>query len=170
MTPVVLASTSQVRAALLTGAGVAHQAVGSGVDEDEAKRRLLASGHERRVEGRQQPLEGAAHLATDGSGRSWPQPSSERRFDVGPDVVGVPEGRANARRLAAAGDDGRRRQIGRVRLENVDVFGAHAIPHLVETAEQMVGAVIRTCGPFDSNDSRPPSPRIGWGPPARLLT
>jgi len=55
VTPVVLASTSQVRAALLTGAGVAHEAVGSGVDEDEAKRRLLASGAA--------PREIAGHLA-----------------------------------------------------------------------------------------------------------
>ena len=43
MTRVVLASTSRTRAAILTGAGVAHQTVGSGVDEDEAKDRLLAS-------------------------------------------------------------------------------------------------------------------------------
>jgi len=44
VTPVVLASTSQSRAAILTGAGVAHEAVVSGVDEAEAKARLLASG------------------------------------------------------------------------------------------------------------------------------
>jgi septum formation protein len=44
VTPVVLASTSQPRAAILTGAGVAHEAVGSGVDEGEAKTRLLGSG------------------------------------------------------------------------------------------------------------------------------
>jgi septum formation protein len=49
VTPVVLASTSQVRRALLAGAGVAHDAVGSGVDEDEAKARLLASGADPRA-------------------------------------------------------------------------------------------------------------------------
>jgi septum formation protein len=42
--PVVLASKSQSRAAILTGAGVAYEVVGSGVDEDEAKHRLLGSG------------------------------------------------------------------------------------------------------------------------------
>jgi septum formation protein len=44
VTSLVLASTSQSRAAILTGAGVAYEAVGSGVDEDEAKERLLGSG------------------------------------------------------------------------------------------------------------------------------
>jgi septum formation protein len=55
MTPVVLASTSQVRAALLNAAGVAHETIASGVDEDEAKGRLLAAGAG--------PCEIAGHLA-----------------------------------------------------------------------------------------------------------
>ncbi|MDB5455687.1 MAG: Maf family protein [Caulobacter sp.] len=41
-TPVVLASKSATRVALLTGAGVSFEAVGSGVDEDAAKASLLA--------------------------------------------------------------------------------------------------------------------------------
>ena len=40
-TPVVLASKSATRVALLTGAGVTFEAVGSGVDEDAAKASLL---------------------------------------------------------------------------------------------------------------------------------
>jgi septum formation protein len=44
VTPVVLASTSRARAAILTGAGVAHAAVGADVDEGEAKAALLGSG------------------------------------------------------------------------------------------------------------------------------
>jgi len=40
--PVVLASTSATRAALLTGAGVTFEAFGSGVDEDAAKASLMA--------------------------------------------------------------------------------------------------------------------------------
>jgi septum formation protein len=44
VTPLVLASTSQIRAALLNAAGVPHETVGSGVDEGEIKERLLAAG------------------------------------------------------------------------------------------------------------------------------
>jgi septum formation protein len=55
VTPVVLASTSQSRAAILTGVGVAHLAVGSGVDESAAKDGLLRSGA--------RPREIARHLA-----------------------------------------------------------------------------------------------------------
>jgi len=55
VTPVVLASKSASRQAILTAAGVAFEAVGSGVDEDAAKAGLLARG-----EG---PREIAAHLA-----------------------------------------------------------------------------------------------------------
>ena len=44
MTPVVLASKSASRQAILTAAGVAFEAVGSGVDEDAAKAALLARG------------------------------------------------------------------------------------------------------------------------------
>lgn len=55
MTPVVLASKSASRAAILAGAGVAFEAVGSGVDEDEVKSRLLEAG--------ESPKEIAAQLA-----------------------------------------------------------------------------------------------------------
>lgn len=41
MTPVVLASKSASRRAILTAAGVSFEAVGSGVDEDRLKRQLL---------------------------------------------------------------------------------------------------------------------------------
>jgi septum formation protein len=44
LTPVVLASTSVVRASLLAAAGVSFTAVGSGVDEDAIKGALLAEG------------------------------------------------------------------------------------------------------------------------------
>lgn len=44
MKPIVLASQSRSRAALLSGAGVAFDAKRSGVDEDAAKARLLAAG------------------------------------------------------------------------------------------------------------------------------
>jgi septum formation protein len=44
VTPVVLASKSASRAAILAGAGVPFEAVGSGVDETAAKARLLAEG------------------------------------------------------------------------------------------------------------------------------
>jgi septum formation protein len=44
VTDVVLASKSAPRAAILAGAGVPHEVVGSGVDEAEAKNRLLAEG------------------------------------------------------------------------------------------------------------------------------
>ena len=44
MTPVVLASTSASRAAVLRGAGVPFEAVSPGVDEDAAKASLLAEG------------------------------------------------------------------------------------------------------------------------------
>jgi septum formation protein len=53
--PVVLASKSQPRAAILAGAGVAFEIVGSDVDEAEAKDRLLKDGAG--------PREVAAHLA-----------------------------------------------------------------------------------------------------------
>lgn len=55
MTPVVLASKSPSRQALLKAAGVAFEAVGSGVDEDAAKGRLLQQGDG--------PREIAEHLA-----------------------------------------------------------------------------------------------------------
>ncbi|MGH6955744.1 MAG: Maf family protein [Caulobacteraceae bacterium] len=55
MTPVVLASKSASRAAILAGAGVAFDTLGPGVDEGEAKTRLLAAGAG--------PKEIAAHLA-----------------------------------------------------------------------------------------------------------
>lgn len=42
MKPVVLASTSSARRALLSAAGVAHEAISPGVDEDAAKAALLA--------------------------------------------------------------------------------------------------------------------------------
>jgi len=48
VTPVVLASKSSSRQAVLTAAGVAFEAVGSGVDEDAAKARLLSDGCEPR--------------------------------------------------------------------------------------------------------------------------
>jgi septum formation protein len=44
MTPVILASKSPTRAALLSAAGVSFEAVGSGVDEEAAKAGLLAEG------------------------------------------------------------------------------------------------------------------------------
>jgi septum formation protein len=44
VTAVVLASKSPSRAAILAGAGVPHEIVGSGVDEAEPKARLLAEG------------------------------------------------------------------------------------------------------------------------------
>jgi septum formation protein len=44
MTPIVLASASASRAAILRGAGVPFSAVASGFDEDRAKARLLAGG------------------------------------------------------------------------------------------------------------------------------
>jgi septum formation protein len=44
VTNLILASTSAVRRALLTNAGLAYSAVSPGVDEDEAKARLLANG------------------------------------------------------------------------------------------------------------------------------
>ena len=44
MTPVVLASTSASRRAVLAGAGVAFEAVSPGVDEDAAKAALLGGG------------------------------------------------------------------------------------------------------------------------------
>ncbi|HEY2708994.1 MAG TPA: Maf family protein [Caulobacteraceae bacterium] len=44
MTPIVLASKSASRAAVLTGAGVPFEAASPGVDEAEAKARLLADG------------------------------------------------------------------------------------------------------------------------------
>jgi septum formation protein len=44
VTPVVLASKSKSRQAVLTAAGVAFEAVRSGVDEDAAKTRLLGDG------------------------------------------------------------------------------------------------------------------------------
>jgi septum formation protein len=43
-TPVILASQSTTRAAILRGAGVAFEAVSPGVDEDAAKESLLAEG------------------------------------------------------------------------------------------------------------------------------
>lgn len=55
MTPVVLASKSASRQAILAAAGVAFEAVWSGVDEDAAKADLLARGGS--------PREIAAHLA-----------------------------------------------------------------------------------------------------------
>ena len=55
MTPVVLASKSASRQAILKAAGVAFEAVGSGVDEDAAKAVMLARGAG--------PREIAAHLA-----------------------------------------------------------------------------------------------------------
>jgi septum formation protein len=42
MTPVILASKSSARAAVLAGAGVAFETAGSGVDEDAVKQGLLA--------------------------------------------------------------------------------------------------------------------------------
>ncbi|MCU0881346.1 MAG: Maf family protein [Hyphomonadaceae bacterium] len=42
--PVILASTSPIRRQLLTGAGIAHEAVAPGVDEDAAKEGLRAAG------------------------------------------------------------------------------------------------------------------------------
>jgi len=45
VTPVVLASKSPSRQAVLGAAGVPFEAVGSGVDEDAAKARLLERGH-----------------------------------------------------------------------------------------------------------------------------
>lgn len=44
MKPVVLASSSASRAAILRGAGVAFEAVGSGIDEEARKSELLAQG------------------------------------------------------------------------------------------------------------------------------
>lgn len=44
MTPVTLASKSAARASVLSAAGVTFEAVGAGVDEDAAKRDLLANG------------------------------------------------------------------------------------------------------------------------------
>lgn len=44
MKPVTLASQSQARAAILTGAGVSFHTISSGVDEDEIKQALLAQG------------------------------------------------------------------------------------------------------------------------------
>jgi septum formation protein len=44
VTPLILASTSAVRRQLLANAGLGFTAVGSGVDEDAAKARLLAEG------------------------------------------------------------------------------------------------------------------------------
>ncbi|MDR3513083.1 MAG: Maf family protein [Caulobacteraceae bacterium] len=44
MTQVILASTSAVRRELLAGAGLAFTAVGSGVDEEAVKARMLADG------------------------------------------------------------------------------------------------------------------------------
>ncbi len=44
MTPIVLASKSESRAAILRAAGVTFTCVGSGVDEDGPKRRLVAAG------------------------------------------------------------------------------------------------------------------------------
>jgi septum formation protein len=55
VTPVVLASKSPSRQAILRAAGVSFEVVGSGVDEDAAKARLLADG--------QAPREIADHLA-----------------------------------------------------------------------------------------------------------
>jgi len=55
VTPVVLASKSASRQAILKAAGVAFEAVGSGVDEDAAKAALLARGAG--------PRDIAAHLA-----------------------------------------------------------------------------------------------------------
>jgi septum formation protein len=55
VTPVVLASKSASRQAILAAAGVTFEAVGSGVDEDAAKADWLARG--------QGPREVAAHLA-----------------------------------------------------------------------------------------------------------
>lgn len=49
MTPVVLASRSVSRAAILRAAGVAFEAADSGVDEDEAKGALLAGGADPRA-------------------------------------------------------------------------------------------------------------------------
>jgi septum formation protein len=49
VTPVVLASTSPARAALLRGAGVAFQTMAPGVDEDAAKAALLGEGHSPRA-------------------------------------------------------------------------------------------------------------------------
>jgi len=44
MTPVTLASKSAARASVLSAAGVMFEALGAGVDEDAAKRELLAKG------------------------------------------------------------------------------------------------------------------------------
>jgi septum formation protein len=44
MTDIILASTSAIRRTLLTNAGIAHEAVAPGVDEDAAKEALRAAG------------------------------------------------------------------------------------------------------------------------------
>lgn len=49
MTPIVLASKSAARGALLAGAGIPFEAADSGVDEDAIKARLLAQGSDPRA-------------------------------------------------------------------------------------------------------------------------
>jgi len=84
-----------------------------------------------------------------------PQHAGEGRLHICAQVIGMPKRRSHAGGLPSRGDDGRHRQVRRVRFEYVGALDAYEACDLVDTSQQVIGAVIRKSGTSDSQYTSP---------------
>jgi hypothetical protein len=114
-------------------------------DPDGAKLSSLRQApHEGRVERRQQRPHGPEERSR--------QPLAHPRFQVRPDVIGVPERRPHPAGVPARGHHGPGRQIGRMGLDDIRRLRSQPSPDLVEPPQQMVRAVVRKSWSGDTEE------------------
>ncbi len=88
------------------------------------------------------------------SGSPRTLPASQRRFDVGPYMIGVPEGGSDAGGVPPRGKHGGGREVRRMGFQDVGPLCLHALSNLVQASEQMVRGVVGEGRPADPHHAR----------------
>lgn len=120
---------------------------------------LGSARYERCIERREQRADTAPKRGHRGFCRARTQQAGDGRLQIRAQVVGVPERGSNGISAQAAAKDGRRRQVRGVRFNDIGAFRSYESPDLVESAQQVVGAVVRKRWPRQADDPRAPRPR-----------
>jgi hypothetical protein len=115
--------------------------------------RLRDARNEGGIKGCEESTNASPQSLRNQSCRTFANQSGDGRFCVRPHVVGVPKRRSDLRSLLSARDQGSGGEVRRVGLENVGALGANHGSDLVETPEQMVGAIVRKGGAGHAQDS-----------------